>query len=290
MSIQFAGGTIVNNVWTATSGTLTELADQIKTQLVNAGWTATGTSGNWTVTSATTPQGLAAACTVRDPGSGNCTQIKMQNAAGSHVQAGALFLLPAAAKQWQIIANKYHFWVFTPGASAVREFACGGTLYVPSFVGITEGIWSNSNAQTDTDATKRTSLRTRPAAAVGNDTPGNSFLDTNGTVTEFNTIGASTYPGALQLFGTTALSWAFVPNYRWFDNSYPVSEALIGWGNATTTEAKIVGQLWDAFWASGDFSTDATVSYSGHTFWAMTNNNVGSSAQYPRGTLFVAVN
>jgi hypothetical protein len=53
---------------------------------------------------------------VKDPGSGNCTQIKMQNAAGSEVQSAALYLLPAANKSWRFIANKYELFIFTPGA------------------------------------------------------------------------------------------------------------------------------------------------------------------------------
>src|SRR5262245_28096465 len=147
MAIQYAGGTIVNSVLTQSAGTRAELAQWIRDQLVLAGWTSTGTATDYQITCVTSTGGnLNGRVVMYDPGSGSCARLKFSNVAATKVQTGDLFLLPATSKQWRIIANKYQFFVFAPGTSAAREFACGGVLFLPSFLQgvITECIWCSS--------------------------------------------------------------------------------------------------------------------------------------------------
>jgi hypothetical protein len=76
MAIQYAGGTNVNTTYAA--GTRTQLVDNLKAELVNAGWSvASGSSGDWKLDSATTPAGHNCRVRLWDPGSGNCAQVRI---------------------------------------------------------------------------------------------------------------------------------------------------------------------------------------------------------------------
>jgi hypothetical protein len=297
VSIQYAGGTIVNTLWTATTGTRTELADQIATQLVAAGWSSTGASGDHTLTSATTPAGFL--CRVRsyDSGAGNCARLKMSDSGGVHTQSGDLFLLPAAAKQWRIICNQYQFWVYVPGTGNAREFAAGGVLYIPSFVTQQTELWGVSNSQSDTDATARVSLRTQ-LTCVGNtgtsvNVP-NQYMLSGAVATEESNAGSvSTRNGDFQLVGAASLngtgnSTATTSINAWSTGDFLVSDALVAWGASTTAQPKIHGQLWDAFLTTGAFSTDQSITFDGHSWLAITTNNPNWSASSQPGTLFIA--
>src|SRR4051812_32082486 len=169
MAIQYAGGTIINTTFTQSSGNRPEMAQWIRDQLLAAGWASAGSATDYQLTSATTPQSLS--CRVRsyDPGSANCARLKFSNVAGSRVQAADIFLLPAVSKLWRIIANKYQFFIMTSGTTAVREFACGGALYLPSFLNgvITEAFWGQGNASSDGDTSFRQSFRNTLSGATG---------------------------------------------------------------------------------------------------------------------------
>jgi hypothetical protein len=290
MSIQYAGGTIISSTLTQSAGTRAELAQWVRDQLVLAGWTSAGSATDYQLTSATTPQSLA--CRVRsyDPGSGSCARLKFSNTGGTKTQTGDLFLLPAAAKVWRIIANKYQFFVFTPGGSAYREFACGGVPYLPAFLtGVTtECLWATSNATTDTDTGPRDNLRIRLGTAVN---PPNGVGLLNGNLLDISNPAGSTYIGSHRLVASVgAITSTAVSGYRWSDGSLVVAEPLMCWGlTALTDEAKIAGQLWDAAVIYDSFPADTQITLDGRTFWAITGSNGGAAATQAIGTLFVAV-
>jgi hypothetical protein len=288
MSIQYSGGTLVNATFTQSAGTRAELADSIKTQLVSAGWTSvTNAASDYTLTSATTPQSLVVRARVYDPGAGNCARLKFSDAGGVHTQAGDLFLLPAASKVWRVVASKYQFFVTTPAVSAVREFACGGTPWVPSFLAPTNAAWCHGNATTDTDVTARASFRT----VLGADgTSGNQWSVWNSSAWEANGTGLNNANGSQKLDAQVGGAGnGPVNNYRWADGTAKACEPLIGWGlTASTDEAQLRGQLWDAVVFSDAYNGDATYTFDGHTYIVITHNNAGSGS-VARGTLLVAV-
>lgn len=304
MSIEYAGGTIVSATFTQVAGTRAELADWIKARLVDAGWTSTGSPSDYQVSSLTTSQGLSARVRVYDPGSGNCARLKFSNLGGGKTQAGDLFVLPAASKAWQMIANRYQFFVFVTGASACREFACGGAPWTSSFSGVTEALWGGGNAQNDTDSIAlpnagRSNFRTCGAfGAVGNSVTGSANWVTlgNGTLVEANNNAATqTWAGAPSLVvPTTAIPGgspaAAQQLFRWYGGGYLSFDPLIAWGNSLGAEPRVMGQIWDAVWLAGSWANDVVVTIDGRNFQQVTNNNPGNViAGCITGGLFVAI-
>jgi len=295
VAIQYATGTVLTASFTQITGTRAELADWIQSQLVLAGWATAGSASDYQLTTVTTPQGLAGRARVYDPGSGNCTRVKFSNTAGSVTQAGDLFLLPAAAKLWRIIANGYQFFLFTPGVSAAREFACGGVPWVPTFLGITECFWGMGNVEADAGATVRESFRTRLAGGSSVVTPANQVGVVNGSKMEANNAGAATVVGSITVGARFASIWNNAnPTFAtWWDSSWVISEAILGWSTTTvvTGQPRWVGQIWDAIVLPGQttLASDSTISFDGHSWWVITAANTGSSTNLP-GNLLIAIN
>jgi hypothetical protein len=297
MSVQYSGTTIINTTLTQSTGTRLELCDWIKGQLTAAGWTvAAGSSGNWRLNSLTTPSGLNMAVNPLDPGSGNCTQVKVMNQSQSHSQSGAHFLLPAVSKQWRCIASGYQFAVFTPGASAVREFLFAGVPYLPAGSGVTEAIHSHSNATTDVDSVAKLSFRTSPQTSTnGTVQNGQQFCVLNGIAYEQNNVsgGGSGNIHLVARFASAPDTWGNVQcsASRWYNNDFFADEPLIAWSTTSdhSGEGKVIGQLWDAVVFSGMWSYDVLRGYDGHNYFSLMGANNGVDSYQPRCGLFLVV-
>lgn len=293
MTIQYAGGTIVNATMSSPLGTRAELASFIRDQLVTAGWTSSGSATDYQVTSAITPQSLQGRVRVYDPGAGNCARLKWSNPAGSKTQAGDFFLLPAAAKTWRIIADKYQFFVMTPGTPGQREFSCGGIPYLPSFLSgvITEAIWAMGNAATDADTNLRTTFRARLTAYHAS-VMGSVLGICNGSLYETSSSVGSGIVKLVVPFGAdfnTTLG-----GYLWHDDSQFVSDPLIAWGLTSSADiGKVRGQLWDAAVLSDSWVPDTTLQVDPanptYNFLTITASNGGAAASYAPGTLCVRI-
>lgn len=294
MAIQYPGGTIVST--TFTGATKNNIVTNLQTQLNNAGWTTIsgGGTGDVILESATTPTASnLIRVRLRDSAATNCAVINMQNAAASKVSQN-YYLLPAALKTFRVLANKYQFFCFTPGASAAREFVGCGVPYIPSFLHsvITgEFGWISGNATSDTDtavpATSRATFRTHLHCSTNGQTNWFSGLVNSNLCDSAN----GTTAGALKLMvpvgGYTADSNA--GNYRWHDDSLQLCDPLVSWGlTANSDEAKIRGQLWGAMVVTDSFAADTTFSsVDGHDWWGITNSQVGNTSN-ARGSLFIA--
>lgn len=283
--IQYAGGTNVNTTIAADTRTL--IVDNLKAQLVIAGWTVTsGASQDWLLTSATTPTANnSIQVRLYDSGSGNCAQIFLRNAAGSKISR-AYYLLPAASKVFKVLANKYQFFVYTAGSSAAREFVAAGVPYIPAFLqGVITGdfgwIWSNSNG--DADATARASPRTQLDGNNGGSNNASGIVNSN------LYDGSGSQAASIRfVFPHSALVQNETAGYRWHDSSLIVSEPLISWGLVNTTdEALIRGQLWDAIIINDSFAGDTSITLDSKTWTAVTGSNSGSGGVSAKGTLFV---
>ena len=103
MSVQYAGGTNVNTTFTCTVGTRREIVDGLVAALTTAGWSMVSGGGTGTVVmrSATTPTASNVIdVRIHDPGSGNCAQIRMQNAADAWPSAPPVRQLPDRAARF----------------------------------------------------------------------------------------------------------------------------------------------------------------------------------------------
>jgi hypothetical protein len=283
MSIQYAGGTLVNTTFNS-DGTRSQLVTQLATALTSAGWSTLsgGGTGDVVMKSAVTPQGLSICIEAKDPGSGNCAQVTMRTAAGDKVSAIA-YMLPTSAKQFRIIADKYQFFFFSTGGANnqnAREIVMCGTLSVPSFIVLSplEMGWFEFTGNTDTTTTANLTLR--------------ALTPVNENSTYFCTLwNGSLYNGAAVAGGPTVpsapTSWAQATGLTWADGSLPVNDALLGWNDsgATGLSAQAItwrGQIWDSIAIPAPYTGETTVSWDSGTFMAITHNN-------QRGTLFIKV-
>jgi hypothetical protein len=294
MSIQYAGGTIVNTTFTQSTGTLAEIVTNLATQLTNAGWTvASGSGGDQTLKSALTPQGSQIQVRLYDPGGANiCARAQLKNVSGGATSQD-IFLVPAVSKVWRVIANKYQFFCFT-GSALAREWLAGGNLFSPSWLTVSNNVaWIQGNAAADgTTGAGTPSFRIGLSSAnTSSNSSRQSHLVADVLVDHSGSGSSATGAQALVVpVGALPTSNGATTNYRWKDDSIILFEAMLGMGLPTTgSECKIQGLIWDAFVANAEFAADTTVTVDGHTFWCLTANNVGVTNQSNRGSLFVAV-
>lgn len=298
MGAVYAGGTIVNALAAAgTVATKNNLSDFIKTQLLAAGWTLiSGSTGSWVLQSALTDVGVTGlSCRVNmDNAATNCLRLFMSRGTGTDLATAALFLLPN--NDYRIIANKFQFFCFSPGASPTRTFACGGQLYVPTQYGSpASAVWGSSNAINDTDVTTRNSFRTKLVAANTNninsgDTP-NEYSNYNGNPWNVdNQVAINATPGGQRFSAVTGAlaNPTATPSTQVINDFFFIYDSLPMWGlTGVSAQAKIVGQIWDSYISSQTLAGDTNEIFDAHTFWAITNNNSGAANDIA-GTLLVA--
>lgn len=300
MAIQYSGAAY-SSTFTTTTGTRREIVDLVAARLVSAGWSYQSGSGTGDVKmlSATTPQSLQTVVRIDDPGSGNCARFRLGNVANTVNQAGGCFLLPAASKVFQIVANPYQFCIFVTGSTTARDFIMGGTPWIPSWnSAITSCGWIMGNAQTDSDTTMRPSFRTQPTTVATGAIYPNMAAYINSTLMENNNTnyGVNWAPGVIQLMGTAPLQWnnnnaTTIQMSRWFDTSGMIYEPIIGWANSVTpgtAEAVAVGQLWDAAGMTVPNTMDLTSTFDTHNWINIMSTNNGSNQNFGRSCLFLA--
>jgi hypothetical protein len=262
--IQYPGGVIVNA--TFVGATRQDIVDGIHTNLLAAGWTdVSGPASDRLMQSALTPQGLQCRMRIHDPGAVNCALVRALSVDGLRDSGDLGFLLPAAAKTFRIIANKYQFFVTVPGSENPRDFVCGGTLFLEDFlIGvITEAIWIQSNAANDTDTTGRNSFR--------------SDLDTVSGGAGWQTCNTNAWSSASSGGGQQRLLNAAVVQ-KWHDGSGFKIPARIFWGlTDRNDEAKIRGQLFGAVVSTNQNAMDLTTTFDGHDWFNVTSDFLSGS-------------
>lgn len=297
MAIQYTGAQIATT-FTTTTGTRREVVDGFVAALASAGWSYSSGSGTGDVKmlSATTPQGTQTIIRAYDPGSGNCAKLFLFNSTSTLSQTGGCFILPGAGKVFQVIANPYQFFLFRTGSTTAREFACGGTPWLPSWnSGITECGWLMGNARTDTDTTALNTFRVAPTMDANN-ACANGAAYTNASLWEANNTSFSkAYTrGEIQLMSLAAGKFqntdaSTTVMMRWYDGSSQVYEPVIGWAASSpgTTDAVGIGQLWDAAMMAEPFAMDTTTTFDSHNWINIMHNANGTNAIYPRCSLWL---
>lgn len=298
MAIQYVNTNRQNTTFSPTNKQ--DLINQIETVLLAAGWTTI--SGHATTTlvmqSATTPDSLNMQIKLKDNG-GTCVAVSLQNVAGTKVgnnstTAGAQLNPGASTKTYRIVANKYQVFIWTPTPTPAREFAAWGVPALPSFLSgvVTEAMWLQGNAGSDTTATIFKSWRTcLDTVQSGSGSATNVQVCCNGNIWENdNTGGPATGLGFPKLVPASLTDPSGASCFRWHDNSVNLTDALVAWGLASlSAEAMIRGQLWDAMVASGPFVGDLTTTADSHNWIVITDNNNGGTGAFAIGTLFLAI-
>ena len=234
----------------------------------------------------------------------NCIQVHIENQAGT-VKSGSQTnsssggsLLPATSKTFRVLATRYHFLCFTPGASAAREFVMAGMPYVPSLLtSVTDIGYMFSNCDYDGSGYNRCSIRYGPSLTWGGSAGGSgsanvevlynaSFLENYSNAGNAQTVG---FPNLLITNVSDVSPLGRLCHYRWANDDIDTSDVLVSSGlGSTSDEAKIKGQLFDMIFIADAFAGDSTDTFNSHTWWNVTANNTGSAGGIARGGIWVA--
>ena len=230
-----------------------------------------------------TQTGVTNGAVVKIQDGSSCAVVSVQNAAGTAVggnssSAGG-YLLPAASKTFRVIATKYHFLCFVPGAPASCGFVMAGMYYVPSFVtGTTDASYMLCNTNAD-NGTGYTSFRTAPWISQGSNT-GNLQVIYNNNICENanNNLGSGTVGCPSALVVTYLNAGASAAPISWVNNDLNSSDILLASGlGSMNTSGLIHGQFFDLLYTQGSFVVDVTDTFASHNWWNLTNNHTSGS-------------
>lgn len=233
---------------------------------------------------------------IYNPGGGaNCARINYRNTSGGITGTTDAFLLPDAST-WRIIANPYQFFIMkdaSPSASK-RDFACAGTGYIPSFLTVTECIWSSAACLSDISSASVRSFRIALTNDGANSNTGAYFTDINA-----NAFNAGTFEsdiGTLRFrigggarFGTNDILDGACQTF--FDGTFFMDTPYLCWGN---TGSNVVATanciLYDAVLVEQHYSYGTTKTFDGHNWMCITHNNIGAAGNgLLQGSLFVRI-
>jgi hypothetical protein len=297
MAIQYASGTKINSATVINDKA--GLIAAIDSALTGAGWTITTTtsSTDHIYQSGLTPQNNQIKVRVWDGGA-NCVRLRMMNTAQTIAQTDSCYLLPASTTTYRVIANQFQFAAFVPGSVASRNFVIASAMYLPPHLvamGLTTCGLILGDGGSDTDSTNlrgsfRTSITSR---GFGSASPAQGWTILNSTPVEYNGLSAdsSAHPGLPTFIAPQSAALHSISAYRWHDDSALIVEPLLAWGTPTVdSEAKVRGQLWDAFISTESYPADTTALVDSHTYYNLTESNDGTVTlpASMRGSLYVA--
>jgi hypothetical protein len=289
--------------FTCTSGTRQEIVTHIETKLVAAGWSVvsggagnvggTGTD-NVVLRSAVPSGGAAMQLKVVDPGgSANCAVLTIRQTAGGN-ESQQFFLLTGAGKVYNVVACQYQAFIFTgAGGTTAREYFGCGVLAVPSWLqaSVTEAIWAQGNATSDTDSTVAGCLRNSLGAVNSNVQSTARYRWScimNGTL--LNRSATAAVPTACDMslcISGPGIIPGSVSAHRFADNtSFQIDPWFACGVTGSTDEAKYRGMLWDGAVISDTFAAGTSKTVDGHTMYALTDN-CNTAVGVGMGTLFL---
>jgi len=252
----------------------TALVDALYAALIAAGWShVSGSSGNYTVETAATPDGLACQCTI-DNTATNCARFWFKDPTGTYsLSAVPVFMLPNAAETWEVYASPYHFFAqVIPWPSAGRKIGFGGTGAIPSHFldgspdECVNSIWQGGNATSDTDATDRqslaNSLSTHPANTIWNATVITSQSASSGTLCCARLV-------ILANGASYGAKWAV-------DDSLHVEDVKFAWSDVGPLDAanqRIRCLPYDMIVVGGQFTAGDEITWDTFTWRAITHNH-----------------
>lgn len=306
MSIQAAAGGCFNSTFTA-SGTKQDLADNIETALLAAGWTTISGSGtsNLLMQTGTTPYGHQ--MNFRFKAQTNCVVISIESTDGTTIVGGnsttaGIPLLPVNTEIWRVIANQFQFCIFVDASPTVaRRFAIGSVPYVPSFLtGVAYAGLLMGNAINDSDTTSRASFRTllglyNNGCANYQAVYGSTiFENANSAIANANAANSPSFcevPQTAGGGGRSTINTFYVMPYHWANGDVITCDTWIAFAlSLTTTEFMKRFQLWDSIILLDGFTaggTPTTTTIASRTCQNITDSNFGGNTNSARGSLFL---
>jgi hypothetical protein len=298
MPIQYSSSG--SSIFTTVVNDKASLCAAIDTALTGVGWTvATHTSSTDNVyQSALTAQNNRVCVRVWDAGGlTNCVKVRMMNVTQTISQADSCYFYVTTSTTVNIIASSYQFCIIVPGSLSSRQFILASALYIPPnlvTMGLTTAAFIQGNGVSDTDTTNmtgsfHTALTVRGMTGMA---PAQGWTILNATTVEYNGSVADSYlhPGLPTLATLQSAAIDSIAGYRWHDDSALILEPFVAWGTPNIdSEAKLRGQLWDAFISTESYPADISTMVDTHNFYNVTASNNGSvtSPASMRGSLFI---
>ena len=134
MAIAYSGGTLVKT--TINESTLSAYIDAVNAAMVSAGWTSAAITNGYSLTSATTPHGLAMKFRI-DIGTGSYTSYARIQATSVDGATGSDqdYVYVAGGRSYEFVANRYSIWQYqlgnftSNGPGAVGVIGIGNAFY-----------------------------------------------------------------------------------------------------------------------------------------------------------------
>jgi len=285
MAIQYSGGTLVNNTFTANS--LATFCSGVQTALTTAGWSVVSGGGTTDVKfqSATTPQGLAFRMRMYAGAAG--AKFQLNNPAETSATGDFGYFNYGTNLTVRIVANQYQAFIMHP--SYWNDFVAFGTPWIPAFLEgvITEAFWGQSTRVSDNGASMACSFRNRLSAAGAGTGAASQCASINGSVWCYtnNFDGNGGYTGYQQLWTIVAAHNVGVAG-MWHSGDVVVAEPLISWGAIGRGDPALIrGQLWDGLIYTNNIMAEQIFTFDSHDWLVIT----GANAYDTTGSLCIAV-
>lgn len=252
-------GSIVSTTVSAT--TITALVDGIKTAMVSAGWSATGATGDWSLTSgASHPNGFTVTVRVWNPSDGSVSaRLAIKAPPNLTSSNGVRYLFPNS-ETYRVIASPYHVWIYSQSSSAARRTA---GVFVPATPDAIEG---------SPVGTQNAALLMGSGGSDGSTSVVNTFRDNFQGGDGQLVLGADSYgvSNDNSIWSLNILYLSGAVQYRgaqnWADGSIVTFTPMLAM-RINTGGMKIGGYLFDAFIACTDSpAVGAVWSYDGKIF------------------------
>lgn len=239
---------------------------------------------------------------------GNGVQFYLENTAftlkpSTYTTSTGGTLLVTNALVYRVLATQYQTVIYSSGsATTSREFIWAGMPYLPTFQQsqVTTAGFMFSSANSDGDSTIHPNLTNYPGIANGSldfqDNSGYLEVMVNSSYLEGTNLSTSSSIGVprLLLGGIASDLDVTIPSptgYRWsITNAVVTGDVLLAYGISTTTEAQVVGQIYDCFYLADSVVINTTMTFGGHTYITPTNSFSGSASHAPRGGVWFSTN
>lgn len=247
----YSGVAVYSTTFIASSPT--DIADALANALTSAGWTISGSSGDWIAQSAAShPNGWRVTVRIRDDGGNGTCRIQYRAPISEESTANGAYLLQRN-DTWRVIAGAYWFLVYSVdnGRTSERSMAYVCVPYVPpAIVGSPPTISYLAHMHTS-----------------GFNANGGHLG--NGLINTLNFAAPRSIIGADIVFGNThnrfgAIGWNGNTGAEWFNLVRHACDPLLH--IEVGSQSRIYGLLWDIVLIGGPLTVETTIAYDSRTW------------------------
>ena len=290
MATQYSGGPYVTFNYVS-DGTINSMITMMQNQLTSAGWSVvTSVAGNILMKSGTTPMGLNDCFRFKNNSATSMT-VSLQNASGTLIGGNSTtsggYICPLVGQTYRVMATPFWFLIVQIGNFGNRSFVYGGVLYLPPFMSsVYECGMMMCNCYNDAGAGNGYN-QWRGIFGWSQNTVTNFQVTTNGQILDIgsNLLNCGNCWQCAATVATTQFFNVGITNcnnflevLQWSNGAAISSDPLMSWAiDSAYSQICIRGQLYDATLVMQTMPGDATLTFGGHNWFNITNNNWWSS-------------